>query len=120
MLELLTYSLLGLGAAIVVSGAVFVVGRTIGAAAMLEGTSELRTRLSELEIVFAAFAEQYEISNTRSAAKIGKLRRKVERLEDGDDGDDEEGEAPPVVAPAPPQLVTGSDVLRLARQKGIV
>ena len=123
MFELIPYSLLALGAVIVLSGAIFIMGRAMGAAGALEGASELRQRVTELEIAFASFAEQYEISNTRSAAKIGKLRRKIDRLEDGEDPEREEEprEVSTLPAPAdPPAFNSGSDVLKYGKAKGII
>lgn len=123
MVELLTYSLLAIAGVLVLSGAIWTVAAGFGAARALEALSDLRTRTTELEIAFQGFAEQYEISNTRSAAKIGKLRRKVERLEDGDDEDEESGtarEAPSLGVQPAPRIVSGSDVLRVAREKGLV
>ena len=123
MFEVIPYSLLALGAVLVLSGAIFIMGRAMGAAGALEGASELRQRVTELEIAFASFAEQYEISNTRSAAKIGKLRRKIDRLEDGDDPDREDDPALPLPAPpppGPPAFNSGSDVLKYGKAKGII
>lgn len=122
MVEVILYSLLALVGSLIVAGAIFAVGRVIGAAGALEGVSELRTRITELEIAFAGFAEQYEISNTRSAAKIGKLRRKIERLEDGEEDHPEEEpqHQPHAPAAAAPTFATGADVLKFAKQRGVI
>lgn len=123
MLTTALYSVAAICGALVAFGAIWVVARAIGAAQALGALSDLRTRLTELEQAFAFFADQYELAYVRNAAKLGKLRRKIEALQDGDDDDQDEPEeaAPALVRGAQaPTFASGSDVLKFARDNKMV
>lgn len=123
MLTTALYSLAAISGVLVLTGAIWTVARAIGASQALGALSDLRTRLQELEQAFAFFADQYELAYVRNAAKLGKLRRKIEALQDGDDDEQDEPEevASTVTRGAQaPVFASGSDVLKFAKDHKMV
>lgn len=117
------YSALAVVAVLVAAGAIWVVAQAAGAAQALSAMSELRTRITELETAFGGFAEQFELSYIRSAAKIGKLRRQLAKERGEDEDSDEEAERVPVErseSTSVPAFRSGADVLRFAKDQKLV
>lgn len=88
-----------IGALIVIGGAVAAL-RLIPVPATPDNIRAVRAELSDLQVQFLDFADRYELSVARNAAKVGKLRRKLAHAE----GDElvEEDEVEPNPAPPPP------------------
>lgn len=80
--------------------------------------------LAELKLTFAGFADQYELTYIRNAAKLGKLRRALakERGEDIEDPEEASGQVPADLAAAAVEMIDPNDKATLwarARERGV-
>lgn len=108
MLEIALYSLGSIAALLALSGGLLAFWRMIPRDLPSAELTSLRGRVSELETVFAGFADQYELSFVRNAAKLGKLRRALakERGEDVEEEADVQPQTPATTIPEPPSKDT--------------
>jgi len=121
MLEILSIGLVAALAVAGVTGAIIAAWRMIphqpgaeGSTARLEG---LEAGLEALRLSLAEIADHYELTTKRNATRVGKLRRKVARLQGDEEEEDSEVEpAPelplPVAVPCAPAAMTKLDMHR--------
>lgn len=113
------------------AGACMVLGAAVAAFRLIprpptpENVKALRGDVVDLQRQFLDFQDKYELSVTRNTAKVGKLRRKVARLQDeeydGDDDLDAPTHAPAVPAAQPARPLSKAELFAIADgSKGIV
>ena len=104
MLEILSIGLVASLAAAGVTGAIIAAWRMIphrpGAGVPTARLESLEAGLEALRLSLAEIADHYEITTKRNATRVGKLRRKVARLQ-GDDEDDDQDIEPAPELPLP-------------------
>lgn len=115
MLTIAIYSLGAVIGVLALAGGLLALWRLIPRPQSSIDFSDLRIRVAELETAFAGFADQYELSYVRNAAKLGKLRRALAK-ERGEDIEEPEDEPPPQPAPT---LVEQPSKAELRRRAGL-
>lgn len=110
MIEMILYSLGAVLAVLAVLAGALAAFRLIPKPPPRQDELAAHARIDALEMAFAGFADQYELSFVRNNAKLGKLRKALAR----ERGEEEEEEEPQreVQNPAPHVQLVGKDELR--------
>lgn len=79
MIDIVLYSLIALAGSLGLAGGLLAIYRLTPRTPASEDAIAAHRRLDDMEVVFESFRAQYELENTRSLAKLGKLRRALAR-----------------------------------------